>query len=657
MGSITSNIGLITGVPITDTVNQLLAIEARPRDLIVNRNKTLGDRSLALTDVSAAILKLQLRANGLSRTSLFQQTNVTSSNPDLVTVTSTTTAPIGNYSVTPVRLAQSQRLTSSAIASSTAALGGGTFSVRFGGFVDKSVPIDAFNAGAGIDRGQIRITDRSGASTVVDLRLANSVEDVVEAINSNGNVRVRIEGNGDGFRIFDESLGTPVGNLKIEDVGTGTTAVSLGINVDVAADVADGADVLRLYDQLSLDQLNDGGGIGFDEALADLAVTLRDGSELEIDFKKIPVLGGKPTGTTTAANGANARVKISSTEAGTEFGDVSVTFVADGNVTQGNEVVTYDEAARSLVFRIADGVTTANDIVAALENSQIAGAHFAAELTNNSNGTGLIDTSDKAFIGGLYAEATTPGVGTGGVADPNARIRFVANASGPEQNGLAIEFVVDGGLGPGGVALNYEQANDKLTISISDGQTTAADVIDAVINDLTVSQVITASLANGSDGTGIVRGGDDVTTAGAVIEPVPGTDELTVADVLATINASARQTPPRFPDGDSIRLIDLTSDLGFTFSVASLNASTAAEDLGLTGVAVGDTIQGHRVLSGINTTLLSSLAGGAGVGALGSIQFQDRRREHDGRPQVPRPRRSRTFSTRSTTRRCLPASP
>ena len=36
MGRIASSIGIITGVPITDTVDQLIAISARPRDLIVS---------------------------------------------------------------------------------------------------------------------------------------------------------------------------------------------------------------------------------------------------------------------------------------------------------------------------------------------------------------------------------------------------------------------------------------------------------------------------------------------------------------------------------------------------------------------------------------------------------------------------------------------
>ena len=49
-----------------------------------------------------------------------------------------------------------------------------------------------------------------------------------------------------------------------------------------------------------------------------------------------------------------------------------------------------------------------------------------------------------------------------------------------------------------------------------------------------------------------------------------------------------------------------------------------AEELGLTATAVGDTITGSRLISGLKTTLLGSLAGGDGLGTLGASQLTDR---------------------------------
>ena len=41
MGRITSSVGLISGLPTTDIINQLMAIQARPRDLLQSRTQTL----------------------------------------------------------------------------------------------------------------------------------------------------------------------------------------------------------------------------------------------------------------------------------------------------------------------------------------------------------------------------------------------------------------------------------------------------------------------------------------------------------------------------------------------------------------------------------------------------------------------------------------
>jgi len=39
MSRIQSSVGLITGIPIEETVNKLMAVAARPRELMVNRDR------------------------------------------------------------------------------------------------------------------------------------------------------------------------------------------------------------------------------------------------------------------------------------------------------------------------------------------------------------------------------------------------------------------------------------------------------------------------------------------------------------------------------------------------------------------------------------------------------------------------------------------
>ena len=50
--------------------------------------------------------------------------------------------------------------------------------------------LSALNGGAGVERGKIRITDRSGESEVIDLRFALTIDDVLKQINSSDNIDV-----------------------------------------------------------------------------------------------------------------------------------------------------------------------------------------------------------------------------------------------------------------------------------------------------------------------------------------------------------------------------------------------------------------------------------------------------------------------------------
>ena len=45
MSRIQSSTGLITGIPIEDTVNKLMALASQPKDHLTNRTKDLQNRS------------------------------------------------------------------------------------------------------------------------------------------------------------------------------------------------------------------------------------------------------------------------------------------------------------------------------------------------------------------------------------------------------------------------------------------------------------------------------------------------------------------------------------------------------------------------------------------------------------------------------------
>lgn len=625
MGRITSNVGLISGVPITETVDKLIALQARSRDQIVSRAQSLGKQQVAVTELSALLLAFQFTTDNLGKSDLFQSRSVTSSNPSVLSATSSGQPPLGTFQFTPIQTVQSQQLLSSGVPSATTPLGGSSLSFRFGGFVDDNTSLDVLGGGAGLTRGKFRITDRSGASAEIDLQYAKTIDDVIRAVNENSSINVRLEASGDRFRLVDQT-GLTLSNLKVQEIGAGATAASLGLSgIDVAASAADGADVVRLFDALDLNRLNDGAGVRFNTALPDLEVSFRDGSSpLAIDFRKLAVLGTQPRATTSAAAGVDAQITVTADTAGSAYDGVSVVFINDDAVTAGNETLVYDSNAKKLTVRIDEGNTTANQVIAAINADATVGPLFTASRGPGSSGAGIVSLTDTATLAGPAATATS-----GGTQGANAKVLFTAVAGGAAFDDVTIEFVENAAITAGSETVVFDDSNPldkRLTFQIDAGNTTAADLIDALNNDATASQVFRAANASGSDGSGLIDVADTVVTAGGtIVEPKAAGQESTLADLLATLNAAdpARLRAEISASGDRLVLTDLTAGAG-AFAVTALNGSQAAADLGLTGAASGGTITSRRLLSGLGTTLLSSFQGGAGLGTLGALSLTDR---------------------------------
>ncbi len=284
---IQTNIGITTGIDYGTLINQLMSISAIPRDNLMARTQKLQEEQYAVTELTALLLSSQYMSDNLGETDIFEQRTASSSRSDLISATVTGDPIEGSYRFTPVRTAQQHQLLSSGVKSNTDSLGGGSMSFRFGSHAERTSSLDLLNGGDGVDRGSIRITDRSGTSAEIDLSTVQTIDDVLDAINDNTTINVSAEANGDGIRLVDHT-GLEISNLKVQEVGGGTTADSLGLaEIDVAQDSADGADLIHLSRDVELDFLNDGNGVTRDPALPDILYTLRDGTSGSIDLAKI----------------------------------------------------------------------------------------------------------------------------------------------------------------------------------------------------------------------------------------------------------------------------------------------------------------------------------------------------------------------------------
>src|SRR5262249_27396524 len=155
--------------------------------------------------LTGQLLSVQITARNLAKADLYQQRTVSTSDSNVLAATVTGTPALGTSTFTPIQAAQAHQVVSSGLASNSQPLGGANISFRFGGFVDDGLSLDLINGGAGVSRGKIRITDRSGASAEIDLRYARSIDDVLSAINNNHDINVTAVAQGDSIRLIDKT--------------------------------------------------------------------------------------------------------------------------------------------------------------------------------------------------------------------------------------------------------------------------------------------------------------------------------------------------------------------------------------------------------------------------------------------------------------------
>ena len=290
MGRIQSDIGLVTGLEIGNTIQALMAL-ARSRDAIQTRTDALK-RSRRPSRIVGPALGDPLhhgqpgQSRGLPEAEGHQQQRRRAA----ATVSGTATA--GAYQFTPLRTAESAQFLSARVAGDTDPLGGGTFSFRFGDDVLRSASLDMLGGGTGFVPGKIRITDRSGASAEIDLSTARSIATCWRPSTATrpSTSRPRPLVTGSTSRTIPARSRA---DLKVQEVGRGTTAASLGLAESTWRQAtADGQDMLRLTADTPLAELNDGSGVLTSTLLPDISYTLRDGTTGTIDFSPIPTGGG-----------------------------------------------------------------------------------------------------------------------------------------------------------------------------------------------------------------------------------------------------------------------------------------------------------------------------------------------------------------------------
>ena len=590
MGRITSDVGLVTGIPIAETIEKLLAVEARPRERMTNQLATIKSQQTGVFELTALVISLQLSIRKLSVKDPFTQRTVTSSSPDLLTAAARPEAMPGVYQFVPVRMASSHQLLASGVANRDQPLGAGSLSFRFGGFVNEGVSLADLNGGAGVPRGKIRITDRSGASTVVDLSFARNINDVLAAINSADGIGVRAEAVGDRLRLIDSTGGS--GNLRVSEVSGGTTAAGLGLaSINVAADSGDGADLVKLFAGLDLDALNDGAGVAIRSGLPDLDITLADGSTLQVDFRSLTegarqeqTLGdllatlneADPARLQAAISADGDRIVLTDLTAGS--GTFSVASTAGGSLAEDLGQTGAASGGTLTSGRLQGGLATT--LLSSLGGGDGLGALGQIQLTDRSGASAAVDLS--------AAETLDDVIGAINAAAIGIQARYNSSRNG-------IELVDTTGATSGNLIVADADATASATRLGIAVDAAISSVSSGTLQRQVVSESTLLSSLNGGKGVSLgsmLLADSSGATSGVNLAMI---EAKTIGDVIDAINGTSIGVEARINEaGDGIVLIDTAGGTG-SLTVEDVGAGKSALDLHLRGTGTSAVIDGQNV--------------------------------------------------------------
>jgi flagellar hook-associated protein 2 len=605
MAQITSSIGLISGINTGALTSELIAADAAPVSLLqtqVTSDQTLGT---AYTALSSQLQTLQTTTQSLELPQTFQATTATSSNPSVLTATTTDGAAVGSYSLQVARTVTTQQLVSSGFTDATnAKVGAGTITIEEGSGSDLSTqtPLSDLNGGSGVARGQFRITDRSGASAVIDTSAAVSLDDVVADINSATNISVRasIQNN---HLVLTDTSGQTASNLIVQDLGTGSSAASLGIVANTAGITVTGSDLNYLSSSTQLDQLNDGRGVtlGSGGATGDFTVHLKDGTSFNVNLAGVTTVGGA-VAAINAASGGKATATIPTGSASLRLTDNTTTGSGTLSVTENNG----SQAAADLGLTAASsgGVINGTTVLAGIDTTLLSSLNGGSGLTLGS--VTITDRTGVAHTVNLSAATDVKGVinainaGTGGAVTASLK------SSG---NGIQL---TDDTSGSGSLTAANADGTDSATALGLAGTSTTGTLSGSDLDKQWLTDNTLLSSLNG--GQGIGDGTFTITTAaGATATVTVGSTVNTVGQLLYQINSKGLTglTASINATGNGIELTDASGGAG-QLTVAD-QTGTAASDLNIAGKAATSTttINGAYVKTitvGANDTLTSVAA-------------------------------------------------
>ena len=122
MGGITTGVGIFSGINTSQLIDQLIAIESRPKQLAQARVLQLQQQQAAWLDLNSKVQSLKAAAAAFRTANIFKTNAAGSSDEHVLTATAGVTATPGSYQFIVDRLVSTQQFLSRGFANSTARL-------------------------------------------------------------------------------------------------------------------------------------------------------------------------------------------------------------------------------------------------------------------------------------------------------------------------------------------------------------------------------------------------------------------------------------------------------------------------------------------------------------------------------------------------------
>lgn len=607
MGTISSGVGLFSGIDSKSIIDQLIAVESRPKQIIQQRVLQLQTQTAAILDLNTRLSGLRTAVEKFRTANPFDTNAAKSSDDTLLSATASNSAAAGSYSFLIDRLVSSQQVLSRGFADKgTSAVGAGSVKIISAkARLDGDTALADLNDGAGITRGKIVLTDSAGNSSTVDLSKAAYVNDVLDAINSNGVAKVSAKVVDDKIVLTDSAGGG--GQVRVAESGS-STAASLGI-LGQATGTLTGNSLRNLTSNTLLASLNDGRGVNRADLAGsgryDFTIAVNRGgttTNVRVNLGEVTTTNGSTTtvtdGPVATVGAALKRINDAITAAG--LNGVSAAIANDGKslrLTDGsNGTITITDNGSSTAARDLGIAGTATGTI---NGKRIASGINTALGSSLNGGNGIGGDGNLDFIlGDLNSFSVTidknatltqiaKQIEDASISGGNKRVSVSLTSNGM---GLIVKDLVGGG---GGLTIGGTSGNDTAaSLGIggfsSSGTITASDLKKATIGSGTL-------LANLVTGKSFAAGKMKITDSTGIVTEVsydPASIK-TVGDLLSQINSqlsskSSTAVASINDTGDGILIKDnAASNIGLAKLQIADVTGTLAKELGIAGTATG----------------------------------------------------------------------